>query len=560
MKKSLLVGMWGIVALLAFATWGYTRPFIINELQAPSPAITGSVSGGADYLSPTLTTPILKSYAIASLPAAGTAGRLARVTDGIRGIWKDTGTAWVSVTGYADVADFGAVEDCATDDAAAIQAAIDVSSPSAPAMLGNKCYKANTALTIATNFQSLEGRGVASVIWGNHTGYALQAGNGSTERIGMTVKNLHLWSPTGNGFLSTQANKSHFENIWAWSAGNCFTFDELSLINTIVRPTCSSNLYAAMRAMYPLLPAVTSTGVGLRIQRTANESNALTIIAPLVEGVGSHGIYVTGTHVTITLINPVSEGNAGWGYYFDGDTGYMGNVTLINPYSESNTAGALYATKQNRMRVEGGQLSVVSGSNVSLVDVHHSSFEQIACYDFVEDSTSGENHFRSINAAGTFTRNGANQNVLGTKIVPESQAALDGTFTPTGNNAYGFSVSTTLVPPAVGDASGIYLAPTMNKAGSGTHADFVSLRVLPPTIGAGAAALTNASTVKITGAPTGATNNYAVWVDDGTTRLDGLTILTLSVYANNAAAIAGGLPVGALYRTGADPDPVMVVH
>jgi len=34
----------------------------------------------------------------------------------------------------------------------------------------------------------------------------------------------------------------------------------------------------------------------------------------------------------------------------------------------------------------------------------------------------------------------------------------------------------------------------------------------------------------------------------------------LPVYANNAAAIAGGLAVGDFYRTGADPDPVCVVH
>lgn len=34
----------------------------------------------------------------------------------------------------------------------------------------------------------------------------------------------------------------------------------------------------------------------------------------------------------------------------------------------------------------------------------------------------------------------------------------------------------------------------------------------------------------------------------------------LPVYANNAAALAGGLGVGAFYRTGADPDPVCVVH
>lgn len=34
----------------------------------------------------------------------------------------------------------------------------------------------------------------------------------------------------------------------------------------------------------------------------------------------------------------------------------------------------------------------------------------------------------------------------------------------------------------------------------------------------------------------------------------------LPVYANNAAAVAGGLTAGDFYRTGADPDPVMVVH
>lgn len=34
----------------------------------------------------------------------------------------------------------------------------------------------------------------------------------------------------------------------------------------------------------------------------------------------------------------------------------------------------------------------------------------------------------------------------------------------------------------------------------------------------------------------------------------------LQVFANNAAAIAGGLQVGDFYRTGADPDVVCVVH
>jgi hypothetical protein len=39
-----------------------------------------------------------------------------------------------------------------------------------------------------------------------------------------------------------------------------------------------------------------------------------------------------------------------------------------------------------------------------------------------------------------------------------------------------------------------------------------------------------------------------------------LHVIGLAVYANNAAAVAGGLTAGAFYRTGGDPDPVCVVH
>lgn len=39
-----------------------------------------------------------------------------------------------------------------------------------------------------------------------------------------------------------------------------------------------------------------------------------------------------------------------------------------------------------------------------------------------------------------------------------------------------------------------------------------------------------------------------------------ITNPNLPVYANNAAAIAGGLVVGDFYRTGGNPDTVCVVH
>lgn len=41
---------------------------------------------------------------------------------------------------------------------------------------------------------------------------------------------------------------------------------------------------------------------------------------------------------------------------------------------------------------------------------------------------------------------------------------------------------------------------------------------------------------------------------------NGLRTVNIPIYANNAAAIAGGLVIGDFYRTGANPDPVCVVH
>jgi len=51
--------------------------------------------------------------------------------------------------------------------------------------------------------------------------------------------------------------------------------------------------------------------------------------------------------------------------------------------------------------------------------------------------------------------------------------------------------------------------------------------------------------------------NVGIGTDSPTSPLQ---VVGLPVYANNAAAIAGGLTVGAFYRTGADPDIICVVH
>ncbi len=54
--------------------------------------------------------PVIQSYPKAALPPAGTPGRLARVTDGVRGIWIDTGTEWKPLFYMANSRDFTSLQ------------------------------------------------------------------------------------------------------------------------------------------------------------------------------------------------------------------------------------------------------------------------------------------------------------------------------------------------------------------------------------------------------------------------------------------------------------------
>jgi hypothetical protein len=121
---------------------------------------------------------------------------------------------------------------------------------------------------------------------------------------------------------------------------------------------------------------------------------------------------------------------------------------------------------------------------------------------------------------------------------PTALLELGGTFTGTdgGDNASAiFRVTSTMTALTSKDIYSLKFAPTFNKASSGVHDYFIGLNIQPPTIGGGAATVSNAATLFIGGQPSGATNNYALWVHSGTSRLNGNTHL---------AVVSGNVGIG----------------
>ena len=100
--------------------------------------------------------------------------------------------------------------------------------------------------------------------------------------------------------------------------------------------------------------------------------------------------------------------------------------------------------------------------------------------------------------------------------------AIGGAITgPDGFDISALSVTTTVTPDAGDDGYIVRIAGTIAEAGSGTHANVAQLHLAGSAVTAGSGATTNASTLHILGAMSGATNNYSIFVDAGTSRFDG---------------------------------------
>jgi hypothetical protein len=136
---------------------------------------------------------------------------------------------------------------------------------------------------------------------------------------------------------------------------------------------------------------------------------------------------------------------------------------------------------------------------------------------------------------------GSGPHAIGGATGNGTQLTIAGTFAPNSapGNGFGVSLSTNLGANGGQDSALFNIDGTLNQAGSANINDAFGLRINPQFAAAGGGATfvdaggihiiglvapagtTNASGLKIANAPSGATNNYALWVAGGATRLDG---------------------------------------
>jgi hypothetical protein len=168
----------------------------------------------------------LTCYTYAGLPPAPPAGTLACVSDTIRGVWKYSGTQWVSLTHHADVADFGASPTATSAvNAAAIQAAVTAAAGVAPVYIGQNYTTSAPIVDPGSLSLILEGPGQSVASISNSTTDLFTIGNHDFNAgTKLVMHGLSLNSGVGGGHIlnasgATTISGSHIYDM-AFSQGN----------------------------------------------------------------------------------------------------------------------------------------------------------------------------------------------------------------------------------------------------------------------------------------------------------------------------------------------------
>lgn len=220
------------------------------------------------------------------------------------------------------------------------------------------------------------------------------------------------------------------------------------------------------------------------------------------------GQVLIATGATAALFRALTAADVGAGTFGAGDFTFAGNVTLDSAAPVLN------------LKISTGLRTVLTAVvNDAILRAGFNNSGGI----ILQTITGGSVQDRlTISNNGSVTIAGTGPHVIGGAISSFFQLRITGTFA----ERVGTIFETRIQPPLNVDAAVVQIGGTIDEFSSGTHVNFVGLQVDIPTITAGAAAVTNAASVRIVGAPSAGTNNYALWVASGGTQLDGsLTVV-----------------------------------
>lgn len=371
----------------------------------------------------------------ATLPTPAVAGRIANVTDSVRGLWINSASGWQSTNGgYADVTAFGAVGDGSTSDLAAFQAAAAAAGVGGtvyiPPLTNGKFYNLGAGWLV----QNLKG---IRIIGGGPSAVIASTGASSDclTLEGCPYYYLHGFTIQGvaggrHGLVigkSNNTNPSHYgtiDNVYIppnvdgngirLQHGILTTIVDVKMSGNPLRPSVDAALTGgSWNPGYLLLTA----NIGIHaLNQPSAQNNALAIRNPLIEGWGGHGIYADSIEGLIIDGNAV-EGN------FVGDASLYskqaqitlvgrGNFTVTNVYTESASASAAanfwienvtQGTVQDcvlsSVTATDGELTMINSSGVRLINLKGVTYSIDAnCRDTVVDGVI----YQSV-SAGTFT-------------------------------------------------------------------------------------------------------------------------------------------------------------
>lgn len=143
---------------------------------------------------------------------------------------------------------------------------------------------------------------------------------------------------------------------------------------------------------------------------------------------------------------------------------------------------------------------------------------------------------------GLATFNGGIQVASGQHVSIGGAATVDNLVLVTGAftgsvNTMGFELEATLTVPVGGSGYGVRSFPTLTRAGSGTHGDFLSGHFVSPTINGGAATVNNTATLKAEGwNGTGTNGNFVIWANNGPSFFDAGQVTGSPAVAGTPAA------------------------